>query len=167
MTIKKFFESEEKLAIHCDTEEKAEKLIQRFDQLGYRWIDGSCYTNFGYDRKICFDNKNCWASIDLYKKCNYKILEFEDIDDFMVVEVVRETFKEDPERDWKTFCDISLEEAKRIIQLYNLTKKEPITDWATYIQGFEDGAKMVSEEWQRMIEDTNDKFQRSLGVWTK
>lgn len=204
MTIKEFFESEEKLAIHCDTKEQADRLIQKFDQLGYKWVDGSCYTNFGYDRRICFDNKNCWASIDLYKKCNYKIFEFEDIDDFkefnmnhMVkigefseklenifkavedlkkeLEILKENFevdskvdfKKDPECDSETFCGLPTEEAKRIIRLYTATKKEPITDWATYIQGFESGAKIVSEEFQRIIKDTNDQFQQSLEVLTK
>lgn len=84
-----------------------------------------------------------------------------------VVEVVQETFKKDPECNSETFCGLPAEEAKRIIQLYTLTKKEHVTDWATYIQGFEDGARLVSEEYQRIIKDTNDQYQRSLEVWTK
>lgn len=84
-----------------------------------------------------------------------------------VVEIVQETFKKDPEPDWETFCGLPAKEAKRIIQLYNLTKKEPITDWATYIQGCEAGARAVSEEYQRIIKDTNDQYQRSLEACIK
>lgn len=84
-----------------------------------------------------------------------------------VVEVVQETCGKERECDSETFCGLPAEEAKRIIQLYTLTKKEPVTDWATYIQGFEDGARLMSEEYQRIIKDTNDQYQRSLEGWTK
>lgn len=43
MTIKEFFEKKEKLVIHCDTEEKANKLLRKFDQLGKKWSSRESY----------------------------------------------------------------------------------------------------------------------------
>lgn len=43
MTVKEFFESEEYLAIHCDTKEKAEALLKAFDKAGYTWLAGIKY----------------------------------------------------------------------------------------------------------------------------
>lgn len=43
MTIKEFFEKKEKLVIHCDTEEKANKLLRKFDELGKKWGSGESY----------------------------------------------------------------------------------------------------------------------------
>lgn len=173
MTIKKFFESAEKLAIHCDTKEQADRLLEEFDKLGYKWKSGFRYIYFEqwdtYNKRTCFDNKNHYGPIDFYEANNYTILEFKDIDDFKEVSMSNtvkiggfrekldnvskaienlkkefEILKENnnPECGLETFCGLPVEEAKRIIQLYTLTKKEPVTDWATYIHGFENGAKM-------------------------
>lgn len=81
MTIKKFFKSKEKLAIHCDTEEKAAKLLQAFDKAGYTWCDGESYaekTIWHVDKeKTCYDNGHMFSPIKYYQALGYKILEFD------------------------------------------------------------------------------------------
>lgn len=38
MTLEEFFKSKEGLAIHCDTEDKANRLLKAFDRLGEKWF---------------------------------------------------------------------------------------------------------------------------------
>ncbi len=41
ITLKQFFDSKkELLCIHCDTQEKAIKLLKEFDKLGKKWAGG-------------------------------------------------------------------------------------------------------------------------------
>lgn len=81
ITLKEFWESDRDLAIHCNTEEKAKKLLKAFDKLGKKWCDGDSYlADDCYRRDVCYDN-NCEHSYyDSYKKCNYAVYEFEDVD---------------------------------------------------------------------------------------
>lgn len=82
ITLKEFWNSKEKLAIHCNTEEEAKKLLKAFDKLGKKWCDGDSYLadDCYYRRDTCYDN-NCEHSYyDFYKKCNYIIYEFGDVD---------------------------------------------------------------------------------------
>jgi hypothetical protein len=82
--LSEFWKSEEKLAIHCDTEEKAIKLLRAFDKMGKRWICGNSYLESNYwkvnKEDTCYNNINRYSSINWYKKYKYKIYEFEDID---------------------------------------------------------------------------------------
>lgn len=82
MTIKEFFKSNEKLAIHCDTKEKAKALCNAFDREGYTWRSGCIrYTECTYwDEGICYSNENGYADREYYENKGYRILEFEDID---------------------------------------------------------------------------------------
>ena len=78
MTIKEFFESKNKLAIHCDTEEKAKKLLKAFNKAGYRWSE---YTDWEFDREeTCYSNGGCYGSVDYFKQCGYIIIEFDEIE---------------------------------------------------------------------------------------
>jgi len=84
MTIKEFFESKDKLAIHCNTEEKAKKLLGAFDKAGHRWVTGDCYiadTAWGiYEEETCYNNTGCYGSTNYFKECHYTIFEFEEIE---------------------------------------------------------------------------------------
>ncbi len=83
ITLKEFFDSEEMLAIHCNTEEKANKLLKEFDKLGKVWRNGDKYieTNkyITYNNSTCYTNEGSFCSFDYYLNRNYKIYEFDDI----------------------------------------------------------------------------------------
>lgn len=83
ITLKQFFESKEKLAIHCDTEEKANKLLKEFDKLGKTWWTGDGYlenTCFHIAKdKTCYSNSGTYDNIKFLKDENYKIYSFKDI----------------------------------------------------------------------------------------
>lgn len=88
ITLKDFWNSDEKLAIHCDTEEKANKLLEAFDKFGKKWKYGQSYLKnilwYSCQDKTCYDNSNRYGSIYWYKGYEYtgdeyKIYEFEDV----------------------------------------------------------------------------------------
>lgn len=84
ITLKAFFESRRALAIHCDTEEKANKLLNAFDKLGKKWASGNSYLfdNFyrSYKQNTCYTNDRCYADCDWCQKGDYKIFEFDEVD---------------------------------------------------------------------------------------
>lgn len=87
MTIKEFFENENKLAIHCDTKEKSENLCKRFAKAGYKWRDGVSYDYANYfevyDNETAYSNSRGYAFVSFYAKEGYKILRFEEIEDVL------------------------------------------------------------------------------------
>lgn len=84
MTVNEFFESKEKLAIHCDTEEKAKTLLKVFDDDGYRWVEENRYTDESYwyvfKEDTCYSNECLYCRIGFYQEMHYKIIEFEEIE---------------------------------------------------------------------------------------
>lgn len=83
ITLKQFWKSKDKLAIHCDTEEKAKQLLKAFDKMGKKWASGQSYLEVncwnGYEENTCYSNNNGYAFINWYKENNYKIYDFEDV----------------------------------------------------------------------------------------
>ena len=84
MTIKDFFETNEYFVIHCDTEEKATRLLKEFDRAGYRWSNRSRYVGDSrwhlYRENTCYSNTGGYAHIDWYKTEGWRVLEFEEIE---------------------------------------------------------------------------------------
>ena len=81
ITLKEFWESDKSLAIHCNTEEKAKKLLKAFDKSGKKWCEGDSYLDdTHYKQDICYDNICDYGYYDSYKKCNYTIYEFDEVD---------------------------------------------------------------------------------------
>ena len=84
ITLSEFWNSEKELAIHCNTEEKAKKLLKAFDKLGKTWGTGDSYLEFNcwndYKEETCYSNNRGYASIDWCRASGYKVYEFEDID---------------------------------------------------------------------------------------
>lgn len=84
ITLTKFWASEEKLSIHCDTEEKTNKLLMAFDKMGKKWTNGTSYLsdNFyrSYTERTCYANDNCYAYYNWCKNHGYKIYEFDEVD---------------------------------------------------------------------------------------
>lgn len=84
ITLTEFWNSTEKLAIHCDTEEKANKLLNAFDKLGKNWSDGNSYLEYTYyathKQNTCYSNHRTHTKYNWYKNNGYTIYEFEDVD---------------------------------------------------------------------------------------
>lgn len=83
ITLEEFFASDKDLAIHCDTEEKANMLLRAFDRMGRTWDNGKSYLKENYfeeyGKDTCYFADGWFADID-YCESNYiKIYEFEDI----------------------------------------------------------------------------------------
>ena len=83
ITLIEFWNSKKPLAIHCDTREKARKLLEIFDKLGKKWHSGESYTKESYYNdhlcSTCYSNHRKYSDCDYYKKCNYAVYEFEDV----------------------------------------------------------------------------------------
>lgn len=83
ITLEEFWNSEETLVIHCDTEEKANKLLRAFNKMGEKWRAGDSYLENNYwslnNKNTCYDNINGYCSINWYKSKKYKIYEFDDV----------------------------------------------------------------------------------------
>lgn len=87
MTVKEFWESERKLGIHCDTEEKANKLLKKFHELGKKWNTGTSYLEIFnvyhcFQEQTVFLNNGLFGSLDNVKRHNTEIIEFDDLEDF-------------------------------------------------------------------------------------
>ena len=84
MTIKEFFESKTNLVIHCDTEEKAMKLLKAFDKAGHRWAAGNSYIEDTawevYEEDTCYSNTEGFGDIVAFREYGYTVLEFEEIE---------------------------------------------------------------------------------------
>lgn len=78
ITLTEFWNSEDKLAIHCDTEEKANKFIKESNKTN-KWGDcGNCYNN--YKEKTCYSNDSQYCELEFYEGDNYTIYEFDEVD---------------------------------------------------------------------------------------
>lgn len=84
ITLTEFWKSYETIAIHCNTEEKANKLLKAFDRLGEKWcenvsyLETNCYSHYG--QMSCYSNNRCISDCNYYENNGYKIYEFEDVD---------------------------------------------------------------------------------------
>lgn len=113
MTIREFFESKNHLAIHCNTIEKAIKLLKAFDDNGYTWRDNTKYTKEmcynDYTEDTCYSNDFGYCYAQWYSCNDYIILEFEAIEEI-----------EQPKLDLsQVSTEDLLEEIKRRIKVNN------------------------------------------------
>lgn len=71
-------------AIHCDTEEKANKLLNAFDKLGKKWCGGGSYISYNnyenYKDRTCYSNNGGYSSYEWHEKNDYIIYEFDEVD---------------------------------------------------------------------------------------
>lgn len=83
ITLKDFFKGDKKLAIHCDTEEKANVLLKYFDKMGKKWCNGVSYLRRNnwetHEEETCYSNDRRFGRKEFYQGMNYKIYEFEDV----------------------------------------------------------------------------------------
>lgn len=90
----------EKIAVHCKTEEEAKDFCRKMHEQGMRWGDGDSYFNEfywnSYRGEICYTGHGSYSFYSFYKKNNYTILEWSDymqkdftkteLKDWMVIE---------------------------------------------------------------------------------
>lgn len=74
------------VAIHCNTHEKAKKLVKRFDEMGKKWSSGKSYLEDDYyrmyDEEMCYTTTGQYSPEWFYQNNNYLVVEFDEIDDF-------------------------------------------------------------------------------------
>ena len=84
ITLKDFFESKEELCIHCDTEEKANMLLEAFDKIGKKWITDTSYLEHNNwknaKQNTVYYNVGTYDDIENAKKDANTIYEFEEVD---------------------------------------------------------------------------------------
>lgn len=73
----------EKIAVHCKTEEEAKDLCQKMHEHGMKWFDGSyyylsttCYEE--YRTETCYTGRGTFGDCNFYIKRGYTILEWSD-----------------------------------------------------------------------------------------
>ena len=86
ITLNEFFESRKKLAIHCDTEEKANLLLKAFDKMGKKWCDGGSFLEKNdlvlemCKEETCYSNDGRFGRKGLYRDMDYTVYEFEEVE---------------------------------------------------------------------------------------
>ena len=141
MTIKEFFESKEKLAIHCDTEEKAKKLLKVFDKVCRCWANGESYAKYTnweiYEEATCYSNNGYYGRIGYFKEF-YNIIEFDEIE----LEV------EEKGGEWRECCRLkipSCEDRSTIVAILNAA------GYKTHIE--DNGKKCFDKEYYVVVEE--------------
>lgn len=83
ITLKEFFNSDRSLAIHCDTEEKANILLKAFDKMGKKWNSSTLYTKESnyewYKEETCYYNDGTYCKKDWCLTMGAKVYEFEEV----------------------------------------------------------------------------------------
>lgn len=77
-----FKDADNKIAVHCKTEEEAKDFCKRMHEHGMKWRDGGSYlecTEYGkHLSETCYTGYGEFTSYDFYKEREYKILEWSD-----------------------------------------------------------------------------------------
>ncbi len=83
ITLKQFFDNNEKLAIHCATKKQANQLLKEFNKMGKTWVTGESYLESNrwnkFENKTVYNNYRMFGNIDDYYDDNISVYEFEDI----------------------------------------------------------------------------------------
>ena len=85
LNIKQFFETRANFGIHCDSREKATKLLEAFGKTGRRWPSGESYSKHTAwetweNHETCYGNTGKCGSIKSFKEDGYIVFEFEEIE---------------------------------------------------------------------------------------
>lgn len=71
-----------KIAVHCKTEEEAKDFCNQMHEHGMKWGDGDSYLeNINYNKylgKTCYSNSCLYGGYDFYEQIGYTILEWSD-----------------------------------------------------------------------------------------
>lgn len=87
---KKFLSSngeECKIIIHCDTKEKAKKLLKYLHKKGFSWYSGTSLTkktNWSeYENETCYSSEVLFCNKESFSNYDFKILSFDDIEKYI------------------------------------------------------------------------------------
>ncbi len=76
-----FKNKDNKIAVHCKTEEEAKDLCKQMHEHGMKWCNGESYlknTNYMRNEGTCYYGSGEYSTRDFAEKYNYKILEWSD-----------------------------------------------------------------------------------------
>lgn len=77
-----FQNKDNRIAVHCKTEEEAVNFCKQMHEHGMQWCNGDSYlehTEYGKNLdETCYYGSGEYSSRDFAEKCNYKILEWSD-----------------------------------------------------------------------------------------
>lgn len=77
-----FLDKNNKIAVHCKTEEEAKDFCKQMHEHGIKWCDGYSYmldTNYEiYEKRTCYTGYGTFSNYVYYTKQGYKILEWSD-----------------------------------------------------------------------------------------
>ena len=77
-----FKDADNKIAVHCKTEEEAKDFCRQMHGQGMKWRNGESYlknTNYNmHNEGTCYYGGGEWSSLDIAENYNYKILEWSD-----------------------------------------------------------------------------------------
>lgn len=77
-----FKNKDNKIAVHCKTEEEAKDFCKRMHEHGMEWASGNSYLSYThydvYRDKTCYAGNGGFQSYDYSEKYKYKILEWSD-----------------------------------------------------------------------------------------
>lgn len=75
------------IAIHCDTEEKAKKLLKYLHKKGFAWTGGISLTKktnwLEYENETCYTSEVMFCNREYFIEDNYNILSFNDIEKYI------------------------------------------------------------------------------------
>lgn len=151
ITLSEFFESNKKLAIHCDTEEKANLLLKAFDKMGKRWRSNQSYleeNNWrGFKEETCYENDGTYCCKGFYPGTSYIVYEFEEVileDGNYMNENVKKVFEMlgvEPNEEFKVISK------KRVFQVIHIdTRLRVLTDTSNIVA--EALRYLLTGEWQ-------------------
>lgn len=78
---KEFKNKDNKIAVHCKTEEEAIDFCKQMHERGMKWCNGESYlknTNYMRNEGTCYYGSGEYSTRDFAEKYNYKILEWSD-----------------------------------------------------------------------------------------
>lgn len=76
-----FKNKDNKIAVHCKTEEEAKDFCEKMHKQGMKWCNGESYlknTNYMRNEGTCYYGSGEYSTRDFAEKYNYKILEWSD-----------------------------------------------------------------------------------------
>jgi len=77
-----FKDADNKIAVHCKTEEEAIDFCKQMYKHGMKWASGGSYLSYTYygvyRDKTCYGGEGGYQSYDYFEKYKYKILEWSD-----------------------------------------------------------------------------------------
>lgn len=127
-----FKNKDNKIAVHCKTEEEAKDLCKQMHEHGMKWCNGESYlknTNYMRNEGTCYYGSGEYSTRDFAEKYNYKILEWSD---YMQKEFAKADLKDGMVVEYRDG------DRRLVIDKYLIGKKAHY-ELSTYNENLEDG----------------------------